>query len=248
MTKISLVGFGKMGKMLQEASTRYNCEVVSIIDPGCQDAYASICAEALALSEVAIDFTHPSVALDNIRAIASTGTHIVIGTTGWNQHLSEVEKLVEANNIGLIYGSNFSIGMNLFFRIVENAAKEFNRFDEYDVYGCELHHRQKADSPSGTAISLADIVVSNLDAKTTANYNKLDRKINQDEFHFASIRAGFIPGTHTIGFDSEADTIELIHRVRNRYCFAIGALKAARWIASKKGIFSFKDMVDEILC
>jgi 4-hydroxy-tetrahydrodipicolinate reductase len=151
-------------------------------------------------------------------------------------------------NVGLLYGSNFSIGMNLFLRVVANAVREFDKFNEYDVFGYELHHNQKADSPSGTAITLSDTILDASTTKQTAVFEKLDRKIEPDELHFASIRAGRIPGTHLVGFDSEADTIELTHRVRNRSCFAVGALKAALWLHGKQGVYSFQDMMAEVLC
>ncbi len=248
MKNIALIGFGKMGKMIQDLSPKYDCRIVSIIDPHHPEAHNDITLASIANADVCIEFSHPDCVLANIRKAAELGINLVVGTTGWNQHFAEVKALVDSTGIGLMYGSNFSIGMNLFLRIVENAAKEFNRFEDYDLYGFELHHRQKADSPSGTAISIADALLNNCDRKAQVNYNRLERKINSDELHFASIRAGFIPGTHTVGFDSEADTIELTHRVRNRSCFAVGALQAAKWIADKKGIFSFKDMVEELVC
>ncbi|PKN78147.1 MAG: 4-hydroxy-tetrahydrodipicolinate reductase, partial [Candidatus Cloacimonetes bacterium HGW-Cloacimonetes-1] len=167
---------------------------------------------------------------------------------GWHDKLPEVRDMALQKNVGLLYGSNFSIGMNLFLRVVANAVREFDKFNEYDVFGYELHHNQKADSPSGTAITLSDTILDASTTKQTAVFEKLDRKIEPDELHFASIRAGRIPGTHLVGFDSEADTIELTHRVRNRSCFAVGALKAALWLHGKQGVYSFQDMMAEVLC
>ena len=134
---------------------------------------------------------------------------------------------MEDNGIGILWGANFSIGMNIFNRVTQFAAALCDKFPQYDIYGFELHHNQKADSPSGTAIQLAQTILGQSSRKTKAVYDKLDRRIEPDELHFASVRAGSIPGTHTVGFDSLSDTIELIHRVRSRACFAQGALEAA---------------------
>lgn len=246
--KIALSGYGKMGKMLMEAAPRFDAKIVAIIDPHVAEAKREITAENLCGADVCIDFSHPDAVFSNIQKAAGAGINLVVGTTGWNHALARVKDIVLEHGIGLVYGANFSIGMNLFFRMVENAAKEFNRFPEYDIYGYELHHRQKADSPSGTAIALSEILLDQSERKSNIIYDRVNRKIGEDELHFASIRAGFIPGTHTVGFDSEADTIELVHRIRNRSCLAIGALKAAQWIQNRKGMYSFQEIITEILC
>ena len=247
MLKLALIGYGKMGKMVADLADSYNARVVSIIDTNVKDAFPSITAESLADVDVCIDFTHPCAVFDNIRRVAELKKNLVVGTTGWHDLLPEVKKIVQASGIGLIYGANFSIGMNLFLRLVEQAAKEFDHYSEYDVCGYELHHNQKADSPSGTARSLCSSIIANSSRKSSPAYEKLDRKINPEELHFASIRGGCIPGTHTVLFDSEAETIELTHRARSRSCFAVGALRAASWIAGKKGIFNIKDMIQGLL-
>lgn len=243
MIKVALIGYGKMGKMIHDMSKSLPVEIVSIIDPN-QDACEKTITEAsLNSAEVCIEFSHPSTVMDNIMQICSLKRNIVVGTTGWNDKLEEVKKLVNEANVGMIYGSNLSIGMNLFYEVVAKAAEVFSRYDEYDAYGLELHHRQKADSPSGTAKELSKILLKELKNKTIVQYDKVDRKISNEELHFASIRAGHIPGTHTIGFDSEADTIELTHRARNRTGLALGALNAAIWIAGKKGLYTFQDFI-----
>ncbi len=248
MARIVLVGYGKMGRMIEGMSASYGCEVVSIIDPSFPEAHPELTAESIATADIAIEFTHPGIVMQNIRTACELGLSIVVGTTGWQQHLDEVKAMVQSSGVGLLYGSNFSIGMNLFLRVVENAAREIGRFDEYDVYGFELHHCQKADSPSGTAITITDKLLESSRAKTRPVFDRLERKISREELHFASIRAGAIPGTHTVGFDSEADTIELTHRARNRSGFAMGALKAAKWMLGKKGVFSINEMIEEMLC
>lgn len=243
MTKVALIGYGKMGRMILEASSRFDVEVVSIIDPaqdGCEKEISNI---TLKDAQVCIDFSHPLVVLENIINVCKCKRNLVVGTTGWDQHMEVVRQHVENNEVGMIYGSNLSVGMNIFYEIAAKAAQVFAPYTEYDPYGFELHHRQKADSPSGTAKELSKIIISEIDRKTTPQYDRLSVKILPEELHFASIRAGFIPGTHTIGFDSEADTIELTHRVRNRSGFALGALRAAIWIAQRKGLFEFRDFI-----
>ena len=243
MLKIALVGYGKMGRMVHDLARTMPFEVVAIIDPSQPDCSAAITQESLKDAEVCIEFSHPACVLENIRQICSAGRNLVVGTTGWNDKMDEVKAWVAKSGVGMVYGSNLSIGMNVFYEIVAKAAEEFSRYAEYDPFGLELHHRQKADSPSGTAKELAGIILENSSTKTSTFYEKSEGKINPEQLHFASVRAGFIPGTHTVGFDSEADTIELTHRARSRVGFALGALKAAAWIADKKGFYSFRDFI-----
>jgi 4-hydroxy-tetrahydrodipicolinate reductase len=183
--------------------------------------------------DVFIDFTKPDAVVENIRNISKFGKNIVVGTTGWNDKINDVKEIVKKNNVGLIYASNFSIGVNVFFKIIGNAAKIMDKLDDYDVFGYELHHNEKLDSPSGTAKSIEKILVKNISRKKSVP--------------FASVRSGNIPGTHVIGFDSSADTIELKHTARNREGFASGAVMAAQWIKGKKGFYSIDDMMNEVL-
>jgi 4-hydroxy-tetrahydrodipicolinate reductase len=243
MLKIALVGYGKMGKMVQDLAPGMPVEIVSIIDPQQDGCEKSITSATLKDAEVCIEFSHPSSVLDNMRQICACHRNLVVGTTGWINQLPEVKQLVQDSVVGMVYGSNLSIGMTLFYEVVARAAEVFSHYSEYDCYGLELHHRQKADSPSGTAKELGNILLAHQTEKSLLQYDKLDRKIRPEELHFASVRAGCNPGTHTIGFDSEADTIELTHRVRNRTGFALGALKAALWIAGKQGLYTFQDFI-----
>lgn len=247
-TRLCLIGYGKMGQMIEGLAASYGCEVVSRIDPHHCDCSKEISPESLKDAEVCIDFSHPSVVLKNIKQLTHLAKPLVVGTTGWNAHLEEVKDWVKQFDTALLYGANFSIGMNLFTRLVADAARLFDRFDHYDIYGLELHHNQKADSPSGTAIELSKLLLQNISRKSNALYDPAYRRIEPHELHFASIRAGSIPGTHTIGFDSEADTIELTHRARSRSGFAAGALQAARWIKDRKGCYSINDMISELIC
>lgn len=246
MLEITLIGYGKMGRILKEMAEAHGCHVQSIIDPSQAGCLPLIKADDLA--PVCLEFSHPSCVMENIRRVAEAGRNLVIGTTGWNKELESVQALAEEHGIGILYGANFSIGMNLFNRIVGYATALCDKFPDYDVFGWEQHHNQKADSPSGTAIQLAQTILAQSSRKDKAIYDKLDRRIEPAELHFASIRGGSVPGTHTIGFDSEADTIELVHRARSRACFAAGALAAAKWIAGRKGFYSFNQMMEDLLC
>ena len=247
MTNIALIGYGKMGKIIRKLAEEKGHTIKVVIDPNCENTIKDITAEALEGVDVCIDFTHPSVIMDNIRKIASFGKNIVIGTTGWYDQMDEVKKIVEEAGIGLIWSGNFSIGVNAFFRIVENASKTFNNLDSYDAMVHEFHHNQKADSPSGTASMIGKIVVENLDRKDKIVEDRLARKIEPNELHLSSTRGGSIPGTHSVIFDSLQDTIELKHTARGREGFATGAVLAAEFINDKKGFFSINDLMDDII-
>lgn len=247
-TRIALIGYGKMGKMLAAMAPERDCEVVAIIDPFAPEAVAELSEATLKNCEVCLEFSHPAAVMDNLTRLIELGKNVVVGTTGWNQHAQEIREMVQQKGTGLLAGANFSIGMSIFTRIVEAATRYFDRFDAYDVFGCEQHHRQKADSPSGTAIELAKLIIDNSSRKELALFETVHRKIAPEELHFSSTRGGMVPGTHSICFDSEADSIELIHRARNRNGFAYGALESAKWLKGKQGCFNFSDMISEILC
>jgi len=245
---LCLIGYGKMGRIVAELAAENGFEVVSAIDPVQENCAREISLETLKGAEVCIDFSHPTVVLKNIRRVMELGKPLVVGTTGWHSHLEEVKHLVQKAETGLVYGANFSIGMNIFFRLVAEAAKAFDRFHAYDVFGLEMHHNQKADSPSGTAIELSRLIMENSSRKSSVLYDPAYRQIEPFELHFASLRAGSIPGTHTVGFDSEADTIELTHRARSRRGFALGALQAAKWIKDRQGCYDFREVIAELIC
>jgi len=247
MLKIALIGYGKMGKNIHRLALENNCQITAIVDTYGENCLNNIEQIDPKNIDVCIEFSTPDSVLENINKIAALGLNMVIGTTGWQNNIDEVKKLVANKNIGFIYGSNFSLGMNIFYKITEESAKIINKVKNYDVYGLELHHNQKLDSPSGTARELSEIILDNIDSKKTVQYDKLDRAPFNVEFHFASVRAGRIPGTHEIGFDSEADTIELRHIARNRDGLALGAILAAKWIADKKGFYNFKSSFGDIL-
>ena len=244
MLKIALIGYGQMGKLIEQIAQNNDCEIVAIIDPLLGN---EITAETVTDADICIEFSTPDAAFGNIKKLIELGKNVVSGTTGWYDKLDKIKLMVEKKGTGFIYSSNFSIGMNLFFSIIKSTAKLMNYAEEYDLYGLEMHHKKKKDSPSGTAKILSEIVLKNIDRKTKTQYEKLDRKIEENEFHFASVRSGNIPGMHSISFDSESDTIELKHTARNRNGLALGAIKAAKWINNKTGFYNFTDSLNEII-
>ena len=223
--KLALIGYGKMGHMVELAACREGIEVVAIIDP------VAGSRGKLSDADVCTAFTEPSAAIENIKAAAEAGIAMVVGTTGWYDRLDEARALVEESGIGFVYGSNFSVGVNLMFKIARYAAQLFSHITSYDPYIDEAHHKLKKDAPSGTAISLKRIV--------EAEYDR--------EVPTSSTRAGYIPGRHTVGFDSEADTLEIAHSARSRAGFADGALLAAKWVAGRKGFYEFSEIIEEQL-
>jgi 4-hydroxy-tetrahydrodipicolinate reductase len=241
--KIALLGYGKMGKELAQVAVESGHQIVATFEIDEPLALAN----APAAVDVFIDFTHPNSVVGNVNAVAQLGKPLVIGTTGWYDKLPEVEKVVRSAKIGVIYGSNFSIGMNLFFKIVENAATLFDKFEQYDPFIHEWHHRGKVDSPSGTALTLGKIILSQVKRKKALLSKTSEEKIKPELLHVTSTRAGRIPGTHLVGFDSEADTVELKHTARGRRGFATGALLAAQWIIGKQGLFTISDMMNDLI-
>jgi len=240
--KIAIVGHGTTGSFVAEFAKARGHEL-SIVDPHAEVAHhKSLSAQALEGCQIAIDFTSPKSALNNINLLAKYGVGIVMGTTGWYDELEKVRTLVEQQEIGFIYGHNFSIGVSLFYEVVRNAARLINKFEEYDVAGLELHHNHKKDSPSGTAQALTEILLQEITRKTGLISDKLEREPKENELHFASVRCGGIPGTHKIIFDSDVDTITLEHQARNRKGFALGAVLAAEWLEKKKGFYSVNDL------
>jgi 4-hydroxy-tetrahydrodipicolinate reductase len=245
---IAIIGYGQMGEIIERISFARNHTVIATIDPLNANArYKSIDDSSLSEADICIDFTHPDTVLANVQAMINAKKSIVLGTTGWQDHYNEIRQLVEESNIGFIHAANFSPGMNIFYHIVKESSKLIDRFENYDVSGLELHHNKKADSPSGTAKKIAEIILNNIRRKEKTVFDIVDRKIKPDELHFASVRSGSIPGTHTIIFDSAADTIELTHTARNREGFALGAVIAAEWLQGKKGFFTIDDMMRDEL-
>ncbi|HYA18110.1 MAG TPA: 4-hydroxy-tetrahydrodipicolinate reductase [Bryobacteraceae bacterium] len=225
---IAIVGYGKMGRMIERLAGERGIAVGLKLDEFNNAGFAGITAENFRGVDVAIDFSVPAAVVGNIERIAPLGVNIVVGTTGWQNQMPYVKELVEKYHIGLVWSPNYSVGVNAFFRIVNAAAKLLANEAEYEAWAWELHHSAKKDAPSGTLLKLVEEMRS-------AGYT---RRID-----VSSNRAGAVPGTHEIGFDSAADTITLRHTARSREGFASGALKAAQWIAGKKGFHEFGDIL-----
>ena len=239
---ISIIGYGKMGKAIECLAKQRGHNISVIADIGGE--IKEINSEN---TDVAIDFSLPETVVKNVKILAKKKVNVVVGATGWYNKLSQVKKITKETKIGLLWSSNFSIGVNLFFRLTEAAAKLVNKAEEYDIWATEIHHNNKEDSPSGTAKTLEDILLKNIKRKTKVVEEKLDRKIKSNEIHFSSTRGGLVNFGHTIGFDSKADCIKIEHAARNRNGYVLGAVKAAEWLKGKKGYFEMKDFLKQIL-
>jgi 4-hydroxy-tetrahydrodipicolinate reductase len=225
---IAIVGYGKMGRMIERLATERGITVTAKLDEFNNANFEGINATNFANVDVAIDFSVPSTVVGNIERIAAYGVNLVVGTTGWQEHIPHVKSVVEQHGIGLVWSPNYSVGVNAFFRIVNAAAKLLANEADYEAWAWEIHHSAKKDAPSGTLIKLVE-------GMRAAGY--------QRRVDVASNRAGAIPGTHEIGFDSAADTITLRHTARSREGFALGAIKAAEWVVGKKGFYEFGDVL-----
>ncbi|MEI7502583.1 MAG: 4-hydroxy-tetrahydrodipicolinate reductase [Paludibacter sp.] len=234
--KIALIGYGKMGKTIERIAKERGHEIVSVIDVDNQDDFDSA---AFKSAEVAIEFTMPAVALSNYRRAFASGVAVVSGTTGWIEELPAMKKEIEAGGNTLFWTSNFSIGVNIFMAVNKHLASIMNQFPSYNVEMTEVHHTQKLDAPSGTAITLAEGILENLDRKTSW-VKETETKPN--EIAIESFREGEVPGIHTIRYDSNVDFIEIRHELKNRESLALGAVVAAEFAAGKKGFLGMEDL------
>lgn len=239
--KIALVGYGKMGHMLRAAAEACGHEVVVTVDVIAQDADVKVAAgdgkavaEAVKASgaEGVIEFTHPTAVMENIRNLLPLGLPIVVGTTGWNDKYAEVEAMAKETNGIILGGGNFSVGVNLLYKIIAEAQKLIAEYPEYDTAVWEMHHTQKADSPSGTALEIAKVILDNCSAKTEIVTDEFKQKPEKHQLHVSSTRCGNVPGTHSVFFDGPADTIEIKHTARSREGFAYGAVHGLEKLAA----------------
>ncbi|MCC6364703.1 MAG: dihydrodipicolinate reductase [Bryobacterales bacterium] len=230
MPKLALVGYGKMGKLLDQLSPEFGFETVLRLDEFNNAGGAGMTPENFRDVDVAIEFSTPHTAVANIEGLAGLGISVVVGTTGWTAELERVRRVVQDHNVGLVWSPNFSIGVNVFTRLVSEAARLMAQEETYGAWAWEIHHITKKDAPSGTLVQLVDRMKA-------AGYGRA--------IDISSSRAGAHPGTHEIGFDSAADTVTLRHVARNREGFARGALRAAQWLVQtqRKGLVAF----DEVL-
>jgi 4-hydroxy-tetrahydrodipicolinate reductase len=229
--KIALIGCGAMGKLIANSAENKNHEIAAVIDEADANLSAESLAEKLKGADAAIDFSVAEAVKRNVEACVLAQIPLVEGTTGWNAERVGIEKFVKETGGAFVFGANFSIGVNLFYRIADFASELFAKFDDYEAFIEEQHHSRKKDAPSGTALKLKDIVAKHI----------------TKDFSVSSTRAGNIPGTHRVGFDGSADQILLEHFARSREGFASGAILAAEWIVGRKGFYEFTDVMDEIL-
>ena len=229
--KIALLGYGKMGKVIEKIALERGHEIVLRKDD-------TNTFEGLLSADVAIDFSVPKAAVNNISTAIHAGIPVVSGTTGWLENYHEMVSLCKEKNAAFLYGSNFSLGVNLFFELNDYLAKIMSKFKEYTVSMEEIHHTEKLDKPSGTAISLANAIINHTDKCNWAIENP-----KEDDLFIDVKRIANVPGTHTVTYNSDVDFIEIKHVAHNREGFALGAVIAAEWIIGKKGVFSMKDVL-----
>ncbi|EHQ25350.1 4-hydroxy-tetrahydrodipicolinate reductase [Mucilaginibacter paludis] len=243
--KIALLGYGKMGKIIEQIALDRKHEIVLKIDYTNLD---ELTVDNLTKADVAIEFSTPDSVLNNIRQCFEAKVPIIIGTTGWYGQLQQIKDECIKTNNALLYASNFSVGVNIFFHMNQILAKLMNRYPYYEVQVEEIHHVQKLDSPSGTAMTIAEGIIDNLDSKTEwvnvlqENGDEPIDAVKSNQLLIESLRIDSVPGTHTVIYDSEVDMIEFKHTAHNRSGFALGAVLAAEWIQNKKGFFTASDM------
>lgn len=228
--KIALIGYGGMGKLIRSLAEEKGHEIAVVVDDSDASLTAAQLSQKLVGCDAVIDFTTAGAVRRNVDACVLAGVPLVEGTTGWNDQHAEIERSVREGLGAMVFGANFSIGVNLFYRIADFTSELFAKFPKYEAFIEEQHHSRKKDVPSGTALKLKDIVARHIDT----------------EFGVSTTRAGNIPGTHRVGFDGPADQILLEHTARSREGFAAGAILAAEWIVGKSGFYEFTDVMDEI--
>jgi 4-hydroxy-tetrahydrodipicolinate reductase len=228
MPELAIVGYGKMGKLIEQLAPEYGFTVALKLDEFNNVNGEGVTAHNFRGIDVAVDFSIPAAVRSNVEGIAALGVNLVIGTTGWLQSVDAIKAAVAKNGIGLVWSPNYSIGVNVFFRLVMEASRLLAAQPEYGAWAWEIHHATKKDAPSGTLLKLVE------DMKKAGYTRPVD---------VSSSRAGAVPGTHVIGFDSTADTITLCHAARSREGFARGALQAAQWVIGQKGFHEFSDIL-----
>jgi 4-hydroxy-tetrahydrodipicolinate reductase len=233
---IALLGYGKMGKEIEAIALNRNHHVVLKID---KDNIDQITESDLGKAEVAIEFSTPDTVIDNIKKCISAKLPVVVGTTGWYDRFNEIKKLCDDRHGSLFHATNFSLGVNLFFKVNTYLAELMNKYEDYDVSMEEIHHVHKLDKPSGTAITLANQILQKIERKK--NWS-IDKK-NKETLFIKDIREGEVPGTHIIKYHSQIDDIEIMHKAHNRKGFALGAVIAAEFLKDKKGIYTMNDII-----
>lgn len=234
--KIALLGYGKMGKEIEAIALQRGHTIVLKVDETNANTFTN---DDLKKADVAIEFSTPHTVLTNIKKCFDTQVPIVVGTTGWYDHFEMIEELCLQQEGGLFHATNFSLGVNLFFKVNVYLAELMNKYDSYNVEMEEIHHIHKLDKPSGTAISLANQIIEKIDHKK--KWSITDK--NKETLFIKDVREGEVPGTHIIKYQSEVDDIEIMHKAHSRKGFALGAVVAAEYIKGKKGIFTMADLI-----
>lgn len=240
--RIAIFGYGKMGKEIERQALNRGLSVDLKIDIDTPP----VTSEQRKNVDVVIHYANAKTIIEDLTPWADAKKPIIIGTTGWQEKLSDIKALVEKNQIGLVYASNFSLGVNIFFQLVKTSSQIMNRFEDYDAFVQEIHHKNKLDSPSGTAISIGQIILQNLERKKELLNETSHGKIAPEQLHISSVRGGAVVGTHVLTFDSLADSIEIKHTAKDRSGFALGTLLAAEWIQGKKGLFTMDDVFQDL--
>jgi 4-hydroxy-tetrahydrodipicolinate reductase len=231
LLRVALIGYGKMGRLIEQFAPEHGCEIVRIFRSAENENGSSLKPRALSGVDVAIEFTVPLAAPQNLRSLIEAGVPVVTGTTGWFAEVPRIREAAVKKGGSVVWGPNFSVGLHHFRMVVAEAARKFAREEGYGAWGWEIHHAAKKDAPSGTLLALAEDIARSGYARPVS---------------LSANRAGAVPGTHEIGFDSAEDTVTIRHEARSRDGFARGALRAARWLAGKKGFFEFREIVDEL--
>lgn len=242
---LALIGTGKTGSAIDRLAASYGHKVVSRFNS--RQPLLDAAPSDLKGAKLAIDFSRPDLAIPHIERYCTWGIDAVIGTTGWDDQREHVEALVDKSHIGLLYAANFSIGVALTTRLAETAAQLVDALPEYDISVHEVHHRYKLDSPSGTALLLANLILNQIQRKTKLEPETQHRPIDPEALHVTSTRMGYVFGKHDISIDGPYDTITLSHEAKSRDGFASGALQAASWLKGKRGLFSLDDFIDDWL-
>ena len=239
--KIALIGYGKMGHIIEHIALERGHEIVSKVDVDNQEEFES---KAFASADVAIEFSIPTKAVENYRKAWAVGVPVVSGTTGWNSVLPDLKEEIAEKGYTLFWASNFSLGVNLFFELNKRLATMMNRYANYDVAMTEIHHTEKKDAPSGTAITLAEGILENLDRKSEWRLVEALQSVVDSQLPIEALREGKVPGTHIVKYESSVDSISIIHEAKSREGFALGAVVAAEFLVGKPaGFYSMSDLM-----
>ncbi len=242
-TRLALIGYGKMGKEVERIALERGMDITARIDI---DA-PSLAIDGIRNADAVVHFAFPATVVNHVTELATLRKSVVVGTTGWQKDRSTIESVVKSSGIGLVHSSNFSIGVNLLNRLVREAGLLVNRLSEYDVSVHEVHHKDKLDAPSGTALSIASILLETVKRKKEFLAGSPEGRIRPEQLQISSSRYGAVVGQHRVVFDSASDSLEIVHTAKNRAGFALGAVLAAEWIKDKHGMFTFEEVLGDLL-